>query len=84
VRLTACCIGQQLKISVRDTGEGIAPEAQKRIFEPFFTTRGQGTGLGLAIALGVIRAHGGRIDVSSTPGEGSEFVMLLPSTAADI
>jgi len=84
VRLTARCIGQQLKISVRDTGEGIAPEAQKRIFEPFFTTRGQGTGLGLAIALGVIRAHGGRIDVSSTPGEGSEFVMLLPSTAADI
>jgi len=84
VRLSAHCVGQQLKISVRDTGEGITPEAQKRIFEPFFTTRGQGTGLGLAIALGVIRAHGGRIDVSSTPGEGSEFVMLLPSTAADI
>lgn len=82
VRLTACCVGSQLKISVCDTGEGITPEAQKRIFEPFFTTRGHGTGLGLAIALGVVRAHGGRIDVSSTPGEGAEFVMLLPSAAA--
>lgn len=82
VRLSACRVGQHVKISVCDTGEGIAPEAKARIFEPFFTTRGQGTGLGLAIALGVIRAHGGSIEVSSVPGEGSEFVMLLPSTTA--
>jgi two-component system sensor histidine kinase FlrB len=74
--------GRQLRVSVRDTGDGIAPEAQARIFEPFFTTRGQGTGLGLAIALGVARAHGGGIEVSSAPGEGSEFVMLLPCGAA--
>jgi two-component system sensor histidine kinase FlrB len=64
---------------VRDTGPGILPEVQSRIFEPFFTTRGQGTGLGLAIALGVARAHGGTIDVSSMPGEGSEFVIILPA-----
>lgn len=78
VRLDARLDGKQLRVSVCDTGAGIAPEAQARIFEPFFTTRGQGTGLGLAIALGVVRAHGGTIEVSSTPGQGSEFVMLLP------
>ena len=78
VRLAAEIVGQHVRISVSDTGGGIALEAQERIFEPFFTTRGQGTGLGLAIALGVVRAHGGRIDVSSTPGKGAEFVILLP------
>jgi len=82
VMLRAVQDGRHLRIGVRDTGPGIAPEAQARIFEPFFTTRGQGTGLGLAIALGVARAHGGTIDVSSTPGEGSEFVMLLPAGPA--
>jgi two-component system sensor histidine kinase FlrB len=70
--------GRQVRISVRDTGIGMAPETQIRVFEPFFTTRGQGTGLGLAIALGVARAHGGSIEVNSKPGAGSEFVMTLP------
>lgn len=70
--------GRQVRISVLDTGIGMAPETQARVFEPFFTTRGQGTGLGLAIALGVARAHGGSIDVNSKPGAGSEFVMTLP------
>ena len=83
VRLDASLAGRDLCVSVRDTGGGIAPDAQARIFEPFFTTRGQGTGLGLAIALGVARAHGGGIEVRSVPGEGSEFVMLLPSAAAN-
>lgn len=84
VRLSAVIAARQLRISVRDTGRGIEPEAQARIFEPFFTTRGQGTGLGLAIALGVVRAHGGTIEVNSMPGEGSEFVMWLPYAAANI
>ncbi|MBN8448939.1 MAG: PAS domain-containing sensor histidine kinase [Candidatus Accumulibacter sp.] len=73
--------GLQLRIGVRDTGPGISPEVQARVFEPFFTTGGQGTGLGLAIALGVARAHGGTINVNSLPGEGSEFVILLPVKA---
>jgi len=83
VRLGAVVSGRQLRVSVRDTGGGITQEARARIFEPFFTTRGQGTGLGLAIALGVVRAHGGSIEVSSQPGEGSEFVMLLPARIAN-
>lgn len=82
VRLEACCAGRELRIAVRDTGGGIAPDAQARIFEPFFTTRGQGTGLGLAIALGVARAHGGSIEVSSVPDQGSEFILRLPCAAA--
>ena len=84
VSLSAVLVGQSLKITVSETGQGIAPETKAKIFEPFFTTRGQGTGLGLAIALGVIRAHGGSIEVSSVPGEGSEFVVLLPSSPAGV
>ena len=67
-----------VSVSVRDSGGGMSAETQARIFEPFFTTRGQGTGLGLAIALGVARAHGGRISVQSRPGAGSEFILALP------
>lgn len=82
VALQADFADGRLRVAVRDTGPGIAPEAQARIFEPFFTTRGQGTGLGLAIALGVVRAHGGTIEVSSALGAGSEFVMYLPAGVA--
>ena len=82
VMLDASIGDGQLCISVRDTGAGIAPEVRPRVFEPFFTTRGQGTGLGLAIALGVARAHGGTISVHSIAGEGSEFIVRLPSDAA--
>ena len=76
--------GDSLAIVVRDTGPGIGPELRERIFEPFFTTRGLGTGLGLAIALGVARAHGGRIDLHSEPGHGSEFTITLPLAAGDL
>jgi two-component system sensor histidine kinase FlrB len=70
--------GRRARIAVRDTGVGIDAQMRTRIFEPFFTTRSQGTGLGLAIALGVVRAHSGAIDVNSSPGEGTEFVVWLP------
>jgi len=49
-----------------------------RVLAPFSTTRAHGTGLGLAIALGVARAHGGGIGIDSNPGQGSEFVLVLP------
>jgi two-component system sensor histidine kinase FlrB len=76
--------GDLLAIGVRDSGPGVARETQARIFEPFFTTKGQGTGLGLAIALGVARAHGGTIDLVSEPGQGAEFVLMLPIGSAEI
>lgn len=78
LRFSASLADRFIRISVRDSGAGIPPDMHERIFEPFFTTRGQGTGLGLAIALGVARAHGGRIELHSTAGEGAEFVLVLP------
>lgn len=63
---------------VDDQGRGIPADVLNRLFTPFFTTRAEGTGLGLAIARGVARAHGGDIQVCSTPGQGSTFTMSLP------
>jgi signal transduction histidine kinase len=67
-------------IAVRDEGTGIAAEHIPHLFEPFFTTKevGEGTGLGLSIAYGIVQEHGGWIDVSSRPGEGSCFTVCLP------
>ncbi len=71
---------QMFEITVADTGCGIAPEYMERIFDPFFTTKpvGQGTGLGLSISYGIIAQHGGRIEVSSIPGQGAEVRILVP------
>ena len=65
---------------VRDTGSGIPPEVKGRIFEPFFSTKeaGRGTGLGLSICLGLIRSHGGRIELDSEPGRGTAVTVALP------
>jgi signal transduction histidine kinase len=69
-----------LRIVVCDHGTGIAPDALSRIFEPFFTTKdvGEGTGLGLSVAYGIVRDHGGWVDVASDLGEGSAFTVWLP------
>ncbi len=67
-------------LEVADTGVGIPPEVQERIFEPFFSTKEEtkGVGLGLAVVQGIVRRHGGRILVRSTPGEGTVFTIELP------
>jgi len=68
-------------IEVEDNGGGIRPEHLPHIFEPFFTTKpvGQGTGLGLSVGYGIVRDHGGRIDVESEVGRGSVFRIRLPA-----
>jgi two-component system, NtrC family, sensor kinase len=67
-------------IRIRDSGIGMSDEVRAKIFEPFFTTKavGSGTGLGLSIVFRIIEDHGGQIEVQSTPGEGSEFIIRLP------
>lgn len=72
--------GEYVRIDVRDEGTGISSETLPHIFEPFFTTKdvGVGTGLGLAVCYGIVRDHGGWIDVTTTVGEGSEFRVFLP------
>jgi signal transduction histidine kinase len=67
-------------VEIQDDGCGIAPEHRARLFEPFFTTKpiGQGTGLGLSVSFGIIRDHGGRIEVDSEVGRGSTFRVRLP------
>ena len=77
--------GRYLKVSVQDTGDGMAPELVQRIFEPFFTTkeRGKGTGLGLASVYGTVQSHKGSVTVQSTPGQGSCFSLFLPQLDAN-
>jgi len=73
-------------VEVADSGKGISPEHLKRLFEPFFTTKpvGSGTGLGLSLSFGIIKKHGGRIDVQSTEGEGTRFTVWLPLKQAEV
>lgn len=73
--------GPYLRITVADTGTGIPTDVQDRVFDPFFTTKekGKGTGLGLSTVLGIVRGHGGFIQVSSEVGRGSRFEVYLPA-----
>ena len=72
--------GKYVALRVRDTGSGIPPEILDRIFDPFFTTKGpdKGTGLGLSTVMGIVKGHGGFLQVYSQPGQGSTFTAYLP------
>jgi GAF domain-containing protein len=80
-------LGDRVEIRIRDNGTGIPPDVKEKMFNPFFTTKpaGEGTGLGLSISHDIIvKQHGGIIDVETTPGEFTEFRIVLPRSASSI
>ena len=84
VTITTACHGDTVSIAFHDTGVGISREDQEKIFKPFFSTKPdvEGTGLGLSVSYGIIRSHGGDLTVSSSPGKGTTFTVILPVGSA--
>jgi signal transduction histidine kinase len=70
--------GKQVRLTVQDTGSGIAPSVMPRIFEPHFTTKPEGHGFGLSTSYRIVTNHGGRIAAESLPGRGARFTITLP------
>jgi two-component system sensor histidine kinase HydH len=78
VTVSGFTCGHEVALEIRDTGSGMAPEQLRKIFQPFYTTKHIGTGLGLSIVQRIVGAHGGRVEVSSRPEEGTSFTVYLP------
>ena len=76
--------GAAAEVRVTDNGPGISPEQLEQIFQPFVSTKGKGMGLGLAICREIVEGHGGSLDVESTPGTGSTFIVRLPLVDASV
>jgi two-component system cell cycle sensor histidine kinase/response regulator CckA len=70
--------GDYIRLEVSDTGAGMTEEVKAKIFDPFFSTKFAGRGLGLAVVQGLVRAHGGVIDLVSVPGQGTTFHVFFP------
>jgi two-component system sensor histidine kinase HydH len=83
VTLAAERVGDDVVLSVRDTGVGIDPEQLPRVFDLYFTTKAEGTGIGLAVSHQIVTAHGGSLDVESHPGEGTTMAVRLPRQAGE-
>ena len=81
---TAVLPGNRVAVSVEDNGAGMAPEVLSRALEPFYTTKavGKGTGLGLSMTFGVVKAHGGTLDIVSQAGQGTTVTLRLPRIPA--
>ena len=78
VTISCDLAGSFIRISIADTGPGIAPEVGDKVFRPFFTTKSDGTGLGLSLCRKIVEAHGGQIELVSPSGNGSRIVITLP------
>ena len=72
-----------MEIAVADSGSGISEERLPRIFDPFYTTKPSGTGLGLSVSYGIIRDHNGTVDVESSIGKGTTFLLTFPVLAEE-
>lgn len=83
---TLAVSADSVRIDIEDDGPGMSEEVLGHIFDPFFTTKdvGEGTGLGLAVAQAIVAEHGGRIDVTSQPGAGARFAIVLPAAGATV
>jgi nitrogen fixation/metabolism regulation signal transduction histidine kinase len=79
LRLTTKRRPGAVAVEVEDSGPGLTDEQRAHLFTPYFTTKKDGTGLGLAIVQGIVADHGGRIEVHSTPGQGTTFTLILPT-----
>ena len=78
LRVTTVKRGDTIRITVKDTGCGIASENLGRVFDPYFTTKPEGTGLGMAMSAKILEEHGGSMVVTSEEGEGTSVVVDIP------